>query len=160
MKNPNPSELKVTSAGEWRKMREEGILYPLPSGKVAKLRPVGIEELVRRGRIPDQLTSLAATTVWKDSPSYEHVSAMGKGAVEFLNIIVEAAFLEPKVSSSDELQDGEISIDDVELLDKQAVFQFVLAPTVALYHFRAQQRANVDSVSNSDENGSKAELSA
>ena len=156
----NPPELKVTSAGEWRKMREDGVIYPLPSGKNARLRAVGIEELVRRGRIPDNLTSLAAATIWKDAPSYEHVAALGKGAIEFLNIIVESAFLEPKVSSADELAEGEISIDDIELMDKQAVFQFVLGPTVALAYFRAQQAANVATVSNSDENGSKTKPSA
>jgi len=149
--------LKATSAKEWRKPREEGVIVPLPSGFCPKLRSVGIEELVRRGVIPDDLTALAAEMVYEKTAAVEVVRSLGKRAIDFLNLVVAASFVYPKVSFEDDLADDEISIDDIDLLDKQAIFAFVTGPTQALRLFRFQQAVDVGSVPVGDENGQQAE---
>lgn len=138
--------LKVTSADEWGKLYKEGVLVPLPSGKVARLRPVGIEELVRTGKIPDDLSPLAAEVVWMNTPERGTVRTMGKRAVEMLNIVVQAAFIEPRVVIDTEPGEGEISIDYIDLVDKQEVFTWVTAPVAVLANFRARQARDLASV--------------
>jgi hypothetical protein len=149
--------LKVTSAKEWRKPREEGFIVPLPSGFMPRLRMVGIEELVRRGTIPDDLTSLAAEMVYEKNAAVEIVRSLGKGAIDFLNLVVASAFIEPKVSFEAELKDDEISIDDIDLMDKQAVFAFVTGPTQALRLFRLQQEFDVAALASGEQNGKQTE---
>ena len=148
---------RVTSVKEWRAPREEGVIIPLPSGRVAKLRYCGLEEMSTRGMIPDDLTSLAAEMVFEQKAAVEIVRTLGKRAIDFLNIVVTAAFMEPKVSLEDDLADDEISIHDIDLIDKQAVFMFVTGPTQALRLFRLEQEINVGLVSGSDENSKQAE---
>jgi hypothetical protein len=155
--NGKTPKLEVTSATEWRKLREEGVIVPLPSGFVARLRPVGIEELVRRGRIPDQLTVLAAETVWQGTPSPEQIKATSKGALEFLNIVVASAFKEPRVVLEGDPGEGEISIDDIDVGDKQAVFVWVTAPTTMLTRFRAEQKRNLAPVPDGEDDGAAPE---
>jgi hypothetical protein len=153
---PKHNGPKVTSARDWRRLREEGVVVQLPSGFCPRLRPVGIEELVRRGRIPDELGPLAAETVWMGQPSAEQVRSASKGALDFLNIVVQAAFLEPRVTLEDP-GDDEISIDDVDLGDKQFVFMWVTAPAAALRKFRDEQARNVDPVHARDEDRAAAQ---
>ena len=160
-KQPTRSELKPTSAAEWRTLREQGTVVELPSGRRPVLIPVGIEELVRKGRIPNELLGLAAEVIWKNAPTTEHVRALGKSAVDFLNIVVQAAFKFPCVvideKPDDQLGEDEISIDDVDLMDKNAVFTYVTGPAAALRLFRAQQALDVGSVPARDENGAAAQ---
>lgn len=158
--NEKVVKLEVTTAKAWREMREQGVIVPLPSGKVARLRPVGIEELVRRGKIPDDLSPMAAEVVWKNTTSTEHVRALGKRAIDMLNIIVQSAFIEPKVVESDQPGEDEISIDDIDLEDKQAVFAFVTAPVGALAYFRARQNADVADIPDGNQAGPEAEQTA
>lgn len=148
--NGKSNGLQVTSATKWRKLREEGVKVPLPSGFTARLRPVGIEELVRRGRIPDQLSGMAAEVVWAGDMSRETAFKMGAAALDLLNIVVAAAFMEPTVTLSDPTED-EISIDDIDLADKNFVFTFVTGPLAVLRSFREKQERDVEPVSHGDE---------
>jgi hypothetical protein len=141
------NKLEVTSAGEWRRMREQGVVVTLPSGRCARLRPVGIPELVRRGRIPNELMPIAAEAVWFDSPSPEKVREAGAAAISLFDLVCEAAFLEPRASKDDDLADDQISVDDIDLADKVFVLQFVTAPAGALRRFRLDQDAGLGSVS-------------
>lgn len=155
--NGKGNPLQATSAEEWSKLYLEGVLVPLASGKVARLRPVGIEELVRTGRIPDDLSPLAAEVVWMGEPGGNTVRTLGKGAILMLNTIVQAAFIEPRVVMEGEPGEGEISIDHIDLIDKQEVFRWVTAPVAVLATFRARQSRNVASVQPGEDAGAEAE---
>lgn len=154
--NGKPPELKATSATEWRKMREEGVVVPLTSGMQPLLIPVGIEELVRKGRIPDDLSPLAAEIVWKNTPGVEHIRAVGKRSIDMLNTIVQAAFKYPRIiideKPEEQFAENEISIDDVSLTDKLEVFMFVTGPAQALRNFRAIQEQSMGNVPAGDQN--------
>jgi hypothetical protein len=156
--NGNGSNLlKVTSADEWGDLYRNGVLVPLASGRVARLRPVGIEELVRSGKIPDDLSPLAAEVVWMSRPEPGTVRSLGKRAIEMLNIVVAAAFMEPRVVIDTEPGEGEISIDWIDVIDKGEVFAWVTAPVSMLATFRARQAASMAALHAGNEAGTKAE---
>lgn len=146
--NGKQPQLEVTSGTQWRKLREEGVIVTLPSGNVARLRPLGIPALIRSGKIPDLLSGLAAEVVWNDQPSSKQIQQsvdLAKGSIELLDIVTQEAFLEPRIVAEPS-KDDEISVDDVSLADKYFVMTFVSAPTQALAKFRAEQTAGVDAV--------------
>jgi hypothetical protein len=155
-------QLKVTSGKQWRKLREEGVMVPLPSGNVVRLRPVGLPELIRGEHVPDLLTPLVAETIWRGEPSPAQISEsleMARGSIELLDLICKAAFLEPKLVDNPQADD-EISVDDIDLADKSFVLQFVTAPMVALRSFRDEQTSAVESVRAGGKNGKQAEPAA
>ena len=62
----NGKEPQITSGVKWRQPREEGIIVPLPSGNVARLRPVALDVMISSGKLPDMLTPVAAKTRLKE----------------------------------------------------------------------------------------------
>ena len=52
------AERTVTTALEWRKAREVGVIETLPSGNVAQLRTLSLLRLLERGTIPDALSGI------------------------------------------------------------------------------------------------------
>lgn len=150
----NNGTLNPTSATQWREMREKGVLVTLPSGNVARLRPVGIFELVKRGRIPDSLTGVAADTVAQGRPSTEQVKNTLGATVELLHVVCEAAFLDPKViipegdtePDEDALGENTITVFHLSMEDMLFVLDFTSAPTRALEPFRQEKGSDVASV--------------
>lgn len=151
------TDLQVTSAGQWRKAREEGTIVTLPSGHVARLRPVALDVLITSGRLPDFLTPVAASTLFAEQ-EMEKIAEHGKVAEQYaqlINAVVPAAFLEPRVVAG-EPGEGEISLDDVEFVDKVAVFNLATAGARALETFRSRQESDVDALQDGKGNGDKA----
>lgn len=147
--NGKLNELKPTSAEEWSELYTKGVVVQLPSGMVARLRPIGVESLVRSGRIPDDLSPLAAMTIWRGQPTDDQIMRFGKGSIDLINIIAEAAFMEPRVvidGESREVGPGELSIDHVDLADKTFILSFVSAPAAALRSFRRKQEGDVATI--------------
>jgi len=143
--------MEVTSAGEWRALRENGYKAELPSGHVARLRPVSLAEMVKNGRIPDTLTKIAAEAISNIGAgiSTETIITLTNDVTDFLHLVTVASFVEPRVvilKNPDETPpDGTISIWDVSLEDQAFVLQLTGAPTRALESFRKKQAGNVGS---------------
>lgn len=143
------TQLQPTNATEWRRAREQGIPVELPSGFVARLRPVGLLELMKRGRIPDLLTGIAAETVALGRPTEMTIKEQANNLAEMLEIICTSAFMEPCIVPEDQdLRDGveEIHFFDVPFNDQLWVLDFVSAPTRALRSFREQQAEPMEPV--------------
>jgi hypothetical protein len=132
----------VTSGKEWRKPREEGIEITFPSGNTARIRPVGSEWFLAQGNIPDLLTPIIAAEAegrdWMtDEKAVSSLAELGK-SLDFLNSMIKAFFVSPKVVENPQ-SDDEISPADVEYQDKLALMNFIGAPAVALRTFRENQ---------------------
>ncbi|HKI69926.1 MAG TPA: hypothetical protein VKA67_10080 [Verrucomicrobiae bacterium] len=149
--------LQPTNAAEWRKPREEGELITLPSGNVARLRPVALDVLLTSGGIPDLLTPIAAKTLWVETEPEQigNVGELAEGFAKLVNVIIPAAFMEPAVVEEPK-GDGEISLDDIDWSDKVYVFNLVTAGPYAMRKFREQQTRNVEPVRNRKNSRSKS----
>lgn len=153
----NQNGLKPTGAADWKKAREEGYLITLPSGKVARLRPVALDVLVMSGTLPDILTQVAAGALFIE----QEYAAMGQGEMaqrytELINIIVPAAFLEPKIATNGSPPaDDEITLDDIDFPDKVIVFNLATGGARSLELFRQEQARNVETVPDGQSNVSK-----
>jgi hypothetical protein len=147
--------LKPTSAAEWRKPREEGIIIPLLSGRYARIRPVALDSLIAAGEFPDLLTNLAASTMFKEE-TVETISQgdMAKNYSDMINIVVPAAFVEPRVAPDGrEPSEDEISLDDIDFADKVTVFNLATSGARALEIFRDQQKRNVQDLPDGQDDG-------
>lgn len=135
-------ELRPTLGIEWRKPRREGVLVPLPSGNVARIRPVALDVMIASGQIPDVLTPLAAKTLWTEVEADQigNVAEMATGMADLFNVVCRAAFVEPRIVDDPQAED-EIGIEDIDFQDKAAVFQLAIGPARQLELFRERQEA-------------------
>lgn len=150
---------KATTGKAWRKAREEGYLITLPSGNVARLRPVALDVLITSGQLPDVLTLMAASHLWSDQ-EYEpgdiaKQSEMAKDYADLINAVIPAAMLSPRVVDEPDADD-EITLDDIEFADKIAVFNLSTAGATALRGFRDKQARDVEIVPNGQTKQPKA----
>jgi hypothetical protein len=148
----------ASTASEWRKMREQGVVWTLPSGLRARLRPVSVIELMKRGRIPDFLTPIAAEAFSEGGGLLKQtVIQQAEHIADLMEAVCMAAFIEPRVIAVPEsalksdmqlnelgLKDNEITVYHLSPEDWNAVLTFVTAPTATLSFFRAQQAADVE----------------
>lgn len=157
MSNTMPTA--ATAAVLWRKAREEGVLITLPSGNVAKLKPVALDSLLLAGRIPDMLTPIVAKMLWADegteTDQIAEVVEMAKGFADLVNLIIPAVFVEPVVIAEGEPGEGEITLDDISFEDKVTVFQLATSGAATLTKFREKQVRDLAALSNGEGNGVK-----
>jgi hypothetical protein len=149
-------ELTPTLGAQWRKEREEGVLVRLPNGdKLVRIRKVRPDMLLRRGRIPDTLTTLMLNMLYgrlqpnelEDFLSPREQAEEALEMLESLRAVCEAALVEPRIVD-EPIADDEISIDDLEIPDRGRIFSLVFMPADALSRFRYQPKTNVDAVEN------------
>lgn len=164
-----PKLLRATAGCAWREPRKLGILIELPSGNIARLRPVEPQALLKQGEIIDILTPLVAKMLFQGADATAETIAQvlgeaitadadGDNAAQLkeaagrladlervCDIVCKAAFVDPCVV--DEPADAnEIAPDDIELADKIHVFTLALRGAAALRHFRYEPRADVEPV--------------
>lgn len=145
------AEQQPTSGREWRAPREQGLTVALPSGHVARIRPVGMDLVVRVGYIPGVLSNFIVQMIETgkgDLPTTANLDEE-KEWFRFLDCLVELAFVSPKVVASPQAED-EISIDDVELADKMAIWRVLGAPARALVSYFQSQEERLSSVAASE----------
>lgn len=162
-----PKLLRATAGRAWREPRQQGILVALPSGNIARLRPVEPQALLKQGEIIDILTPLVAKILFQGADAslatIEQVigdaTADADGSPEQLketiakladlervcDIVCKVAFVEPRVVD-DPQTENEIGLDDIELADKIHVFTLALRGAAALHHFRYEPNADVEPV--------------
>lgn len=130
--------LKITSAKEWRALRQEGVLIELPSGMTARLRPVSLIDLWAAGQIPDGLTTLVSELLTKGQVT-EMVEAGQKSLdalVKLYTIVAKSAFLTPAVVDKARDNAEEIEIGDLTTEDREFVLRFANSPSAELRSFR------------------------
>lgn len=138
-----PKLLRPTSGAAWRQPRTEGYTKELPSGAVARLRPVSPDQLIAAGEVPDILTPLVLKMLFQGSDGSElsqltqpeQVLSHAGETVKLINAICRLAFVQPRIVD-DPQTDDEISIDDVAIIDRSFVFQLVTQPAEVLRDFR------------------------
>jgi hypothetical protein len=153
-------DLKVTPASEWRK-ESEGVLYQLPSGRVARLRGVGFDLLVMVGRIPDTLTAMVADLMEGKENTAVTPKTLNelRQNVDFLNAIAQCAMVEPRVVEHP-TQPDEIGVYDLLLSDKQFLMNLLGVATRDLERFRHEQEGAVDGVVSPEGHGDTGEPDA
>lgn len=160
MKTPSTNGQHPTTAASWRKPREEGELVPLPSGNWARLRPADLMMMVKAGTIPDLLSPIAAKAVWAEQ-NLEEIGDSLDMAMQFhdlFGIVLPAIFVEPKVALPDtEPADDEITLEDIDLVDRTAAFNLAISGVSAMRNFRKLQEEHLASLPDSDENSDAAE---
>ncbi len=140
-------ELTITPAAEWNRVRE-GVVLRLPSGRVARVRPISLELLVRLGRIPDGLVPTIVeimTGQRGDLPGVQSLNEL-RDRLEFLDAMVMAAFVEPRVVDEDPVPDGCVHIDSVDQRDKEFAFVLLNTPLHELERFRDEPQSAVEPV--------------
>ena len=168
-----PKLLRATAGSAWREPRQQGIPVELPSGNIARIRPVEPQALLKQGEIIDILTPLVAKMLFQgaDATAETIAQVLGEAVTtdadgdntaqlkeaagkladleRVCDIVCKAAFVDPRVVD-DPQADNEIGPDDIELADKIHVFTLALRGAAALRHFRYEPRADVEPVSDSE----------
>lgn len=151
-------ELQPTEGRVWRAPREKGITVKLPSGNVARIRPVGMDLVVRVGYIPGVLanTIVGMIETGHGEPPTSADLEEEKEWFRFLDCLCELAFVAPRIVKEPQADD-EISIDDVELQDKMAIWRVLGAPARALVDYFQRQAQPVEAVANAEVHPSTGE---
>ena len=147
---------KPTTAAEWKKPRNEGVLVPLPSGNYARLFPTDLMKMVKAGMIPDELSPIAAKAVWaeQDPEKIGESLELAKQYDELLDVIIPAIFAEPKVAlAGQEPKEDEISIEDIELSDRTAALNLAIMGASSMRKFREQQEKLMATVHDGNKDG-------
>lgn len=151
-------KLRISSANDFR---PRGWLLRLPSDRVVEVREVDLVGLMltNDGDIPDFLSGyvMRGITGQRTEPTEFNINQDNLVDVfKFINVMVKAAVLKPKVMDAGARYDeGEINIDDLTTDDKQWIFQVVMPQEVGIaMSFRSRvEKANMELVSDSQDNG-------
>lgn len=141
----------ATPGSAWRRPREQGEIVTLPSGNVARVRPVAVDALLAAGRIPDLLSGVAAKTLWTetDTATIAEQAETAKHFADLINLIVPLVMLEPRVVDNPE-GDEQIALDDIEFSDKIAIFQLATGGSTVLRQFRLDQEKRLAAIHNGE----------
>lgn len=145
--------LTVTPAAEFRAVRERGVIVPLPSGRVVRMRSVRPDQLLKLGHIPDVLATLALKHMYgklSDTEFYAFTDVRDAipdalAVVESLRVVCTAALIEPRIVETPQADD-EIAIDDLTLRDRQHIFDLAFSEVSALASFRDEPDTAVAAV--------------
>jgi hypothetical protein len=145
-------DVRVTSGKVWRQARERGIEVTFRSGHTARIRPIGLDLLVRTGRVPSILESYVVQMIERGSGELPTEATLQDEAVwfDFLDCLCELAFVAPRVVA-EPMADDEISVADIDLSDKMELWEVLGAPARLLAdHFRSKQESPVAAVAASE----------
>lgn len=141
----NKFKFKVTPASEWRHFREEGELVPLISGRVVRVRPVALDQMILSGELPDFLTAIAAKTLWA-TPELETALSdqveLAKNYFNLVNLIVKQTVIEPAIVDTNP-SESEVLLVDISLQERIEIFNMAQQPAEALRSFRLKQEAGM-----------------
>lgn len=136
-------KLQATPASEWRRVRQEGILVPLPSGKVAALRNVNMAMLMASDLMSDVLSPIVLDVLHGKQQKLDKMSPekVIEANIAIQDKMCELAFVVPRVVSNPQ-SDDEISLDDLSDMDKEAVMHLLYSPVEVLAEklFQKQNR--------------------
>lgn len=107
-------------------------LVELPSGNVARLLRPQLSVMLKRGQIPNPLLPAAVA-------SMDGGVEDAKAALELVDFLVAAAFVEPKVTVDQDAGEGELSVDALSEADKAFVVKWTQRGVAALATFREER---------------------
>lgn len=139
----------VTSGTEWRRAREKGELVELPSGKVARLRPISLLSLMKRGRIPDPLSAVISEMIGGKTKKGIDLETF-QGFAELLELVCREAFVEPKIVDEPGADD-EIGAMDVGFDDQLFVFNHAQGEIQLMRPFRSERAGDVEAAHGSED---------
>lgn len=135
---------------EWRKKQQAMETMTLPGGLEVVLRRVHILDLVASGRIPETLDALV-----------KKATATGFGVedvMEFLpliNSVATACLVEPAIG--EQADETHVTLDEMPLLDRLAIFEWANGAANALRPFRGEQTGVVEPARAGDDLSQPAE---
>lgn len=135
----------VTSGKEWRKPREQGVEITLPSGNVARIRPLSPYAFLRYGNIPDTLSAVVSDMVNGRGVNTETEETMHK-FLEILDLICIHTMVSPRIVANPQADD-EIAIEDLDEADKMHIYRQFGRTASQLESFRPEPESDVESVS-------------
>ena len=117
------------SVREWRKRRSTGESMELPSGLVVQVRRVSLLDLVKQGRVPQSLLSMADQVMTASQITLDKINE----GLAVVDLVVKACVIAPQVVDGEVDADDEerISIDELGAEDKLALFNWASPQTVA-----------------------------
>jgi hypothetical protein len=131
---------RATVVAVWsedRRKNEEGFVRELWSGRVARLRAPNLETMLLEGVIPDPLAGLVQRMLYlgADAADYDNLSRLNKlhelpreelaHMLKLFEVVCKAMFIEPRIVNEVE-GENEITIDDVDILDRVTCWQLAL----------------------------------
>lgn len=140
-KNGHTQEPSVTIGADWRRPREVGYLVKLPSGHIARIRPVGPEVFTRLSRIPVMLGEVMTNPDADMEIDFSSPDKL-KDWLEVINAITAGCMVNPRIVETP-TADDEITIDDVDISDRAFLFALFGKPVRALEIFCRESFATV-----------------
>lgn len=140
--------MQPTSGKQWRRHREEGVPFTLPSGHTAYIRSVGPEMMFRLGKLPTPLRNFFAQVILEPGTKSLATPTEAEQAEALLDIYdayCRCALVNPRIVDNP-TADDEIAIDDLTLEDKMAVYALAQEPMRHLENFREEQTGPVGGV--------------
>ena len=143
----------ATQAKQWKSSVQRAI--PLPSGNSAVVRRVSLDVFVRSGKIPNSLMAYVGDALGGKKPDVESLKNVDeegiKDMLELFDQVAIMCMVDPKchpIPKEDEPRDDEtLYVDEVDLTDKQFIFQFAVGGTADVERFREEQNELVDAIS-------------
>jgi hypothetical protein len=156
---PKPMEVlapsrAVTAASEWKKVREEGFVVDLPSGKTARLkRTLSLINAMENGNVPNPLAKVVQELLEGKRTVINTNEMEEDEKIAFMNLItseVPLIFVYPKVlmvppgenaATWDPEDPDSISIADVSWEDRSFAYSFAQGGPASLELFRKAEKA-------------------
>lgn len=139
-----PKVLQVTSSSYFKSMREErnkSELIELPSGLVFELKRPDVVKLLREGQIPAEI-AVSIQMATKDGGKQKLTGQQFKDYLEMVESVTIASCVNPIVKrgeiKNEDYDKGIISIDDVDMTDKEFIFAYADRGTKDLKSFRTE----------------------
>jgi hypothetical protein len=119
-------------ATDWKPKLEP---LDLPSGKTIEVRQFDVLGMIlsnKDGEVPDFITSQVASDISgkgkKKTPALTMAGKDFPQLVKFVNQICRTVMVNPRICKGEEpnYEDGEISIDDMEVMDRMYIFETLM----------------------------------
>ncbi len=170
------SGVKPTTAAAWRAKAAEGYELTVPSGNVALVRPVGMQAFLDKGLIPNSLREIAMEAIkgkkMPDIKTEELDSEQIENMMQLFDSVTVYCVIQPEVLpvplwSAEDAAEGHCTeeqvgqsvpynkreeveplwVDEVDMEDKQFIFQFACGGTRSVEQFRAEYARSLERVS-------------
>lgn len=164
----NPANKGVTPVAAWKKSAQSPLLT-LPSGNVMRVKKIGLQALMKTGKMPNSLMAYADAAVKKGKKQEVTEKQMVeilqdedqvREIANFMDTVTIICAEEPEVhplpDDGVEKDPDLLYVDEIDEEDKSFLFQAVMGGTTDVETFRAEQSGNVAAVRRRQNMGSQA----
>lgn len=163
----NPAN-KPTAVSTWKKSAQAPILV-LPSGNAMRVRKIGLQALMKTGKMPNSLMAYAEKAVKKGKKQEvteqdmlailqdeEQIREIAKFMDEVTILCAEEPVVHPVPEEGVERSDELLYVDEIDEEDKSFLFQAVMGGTTDVETFRSEHAGNVAAIRGRENVGGKA----